>query len=344
MTHFLKTAIYLVISVFCVWGCRAEATVHLRTNTAHAFENARGAVLDAGLRPGVDLTVTSSSEFNGRPFLPPDRFIDDGLRAGANIISSSFAGWESRFDTILYERMVAGKLLHVYAYEPRKPQPDNTPPPAVFTTVNKIGGKTGDGIEFGVPLKYMNGKGQDSTPSGMTAQLAGLMACLQHFHPDWNWFDVKAALRATASRFAAGYDPQDYGYGAIDYHAANALKKADKLPLFPPAATHLPPKGRDLPFRINAFRQTRRFSDVLFKFTKRPSPVQRELTVAEVANLGGEPVYTSYIRKPSNNYVYRADRNETAYFVWLTMDSSGRLSRIEPYSIIGPITLKAESH
>jgi hypothetical protein len=57
-----------------------------------------------------------------------------------------------------------------------------------------IGGTTGGGIEFVVPTNYTHGKGQSASPSGVTAQVAGLLACLKYRHPSWIWFDVKAAV------------------------------------------------------------------------------------------------------------------------------------------------------
>lgn len=322
----------------------AGPLIKLRLNTAHGLGNARGAVLDAGLSLTSDVSVTPSSPEDGRPFLPPDKLLEDALTVGATILSSSFSGWSFLYDSIWYQKLSDSGRVHVFAYEPRKPQPKNAPPPASFVTVNKIGGLSGDGIEFGVPTTYMHGKGQSTTPSGVTAQLAGLMACLKHLHPDWNWFDIKAALRATAANFSTGYNPRNYGYGAIDYQAAHALGSADTLPLFAPAAVVLPQKGNQITFQINPFKQTRRMTDVLFRFTTQPAVHLKELTLPEITAMGGDLLYSSYLRIPtSNSYSYRPTRNETVYFVWFTMDSRGNYSRIEPYSILGPIRLQGPS-
>ncbi|HIJ96731.1 MAG TPA: hypothetical protein HPP94_13535 [Desulfuromonadales bacterium] len=179
----------------------AGTPVHLRINTSHGLSNALGAVSDAGLSVTDDVIISPSSEFNGRPFLPPDEFMRDALAVHATIMSSSFSNWDYLSDTAHYLKLTQQNLVHVFAYEPRKPQPPHAPPPAAFTTVNLTGGKTGGGIEFGIPKGYMNGRGQDTSASGVTAQLAGLMASLKYRHPAWNWFDVKAALRITAANF-----------------------------------------------------------------------------------------------------------------------------------------------
>ena len=230
-------------------------------------------------------------------------------------------------------------MVHVYAYVPSTPQPDKAPPPAAFVTVNRIGGKTGHGIEFGVPTTYMNGKGQSSTPSGVTAQLAGLMACLKFQHPAWNWFDVKAALRRTAANYPTGYNPQNYGYGVIDYPAANALHDAQMLPLFAPAAVLRPQQGNALPFSINPFQQSRREGDALFKFKSAPALCLAELSLAEIMDRGGQLIFLGDSTKSGNSAAYLVTREEIAYFVWFTKDASGRFSRIEPYSVLGPVHL-----
>jgi len=322
-------------------ACGAGSSVGLRTNTSHGVENARGAVSDAGLKLLFEVRVSPSSK-DDHGFLPPGRFIDDAKLAGASILSSSFSGWQSGFDAVLYQKLTANGMLHVYAYEPRTPQPDNAPPPAAFTTVNVIGGMTGHGIEFGVPAGYMKGKGQSSTPSGVTAQLAGLMASLKYRHPDWNWFDVKAALRSTAANYPKGYDPKHYGYGTIDYPAANALVDAQLLPLFPPAAVQLPHTGAVLSFYVNPFQQTRRVADALFKFRSPPSPNRAELSLAQLVSLGGQLLYLGDFTKKGNQANFRIMADEKAWFVWLTRDAAGRFSRIEPYSVLGPVLLKAK--
>jgi hypothetical protein len=219
-TGFLALA---VIACLCLpHFVGAASPVRLRINTSHGLSNARGAVIDAGLSSS-EVLVTPSSPDNGKLFLPPDKFMEDARSVGATILSSSFSGWDYLFDSKEYLQLTANGMLHVYAYEPRKPQPPGVPPPATFATVNKLGGTTGGGVEFGVPTDYMHGKGQSGSPSGVTAQAAGLLACLKYRHPSWNWFDVKAALRATAANYPTGYDQHSYGYGAINFEDANAF-------------------------------------------------------------------------------------------------------------------------
>lgn len=319
------------------------APVTLLVNTSHALANARGAVSDAGLKPETDVAVIATSPFQ-RPYVPPDRVIEEARRLGATVVSSSFSNWSFWFDSALYRDMVGNGIVHVFAYEPRQPQPRNAPPPAAFVTVNAVGKMTGDGIEFGVAPRYLNGRGGGTTPSEVTAQLAGLMASLKYRHPAWNWFDVKAALRATSANFGTGYDPAHYGYGAIDYAGANALGDPTTLPLFPPAAISLLLWGDEIDFRINSFRQSRRVADLLLTFTVPPRPSPHELTLPELVARGGRLVFSGDRSTTTNRVSYQALRDETIWFVWLTQDAAGRCSRIEPYAIIGPVTLQAAPH
>ena len=334
--------LFTAITLYLPLNPAAAQPVGLRINTTHGMSNAKGAVLDAGLKLTAEVAVTASSQSDGNPFLPPGKLIADAKAVGATILSSSFSGWQTTLDSLGYLPLTANSMVHVYAYEPKKTQPKKAPPPAAFVTVNKIGGKSGDGIEFGVPTTYMNGKGMSTTPSGVTAQLAGLMACLKYLHPTWNWFDVKAALRSTAANYATGYDPDRYGYGSIDYHRANALTDAARLPLFAPAAvpfTTKPQPGNQINFFVNSFKQTRRSTDALFKFTARPTVHLQELTLPEITARGGEWVFSGDLSKTKNIYTYSAMTAENSYFVWFTADANGSYSRIEPYSIIGPVKL-----
>jgi len=334
--------LFAAIILLMAFHATAAQPVGLLINTTHAMGNAKGAVLDAGLKLSAEVSVTASSEGNGTTYLPPDKLIVDAKRVGATILSSSFSGWHTALDSLGYLPLTANSMVHVYAYEPKKPQSKKAPPPAAFVTVNKIGGKTGDGIEFGIPSTYMNGKGMSATPSGVTAQLAGLMACLKYLHPSWNWFDVKAALRSTAANYASGYDADRYGYGSIDYHRANALTKAARLPLFAPAAVPFTTKsqgGDQVNFFVNSFKQTRRATDALFKFSAPPAVHLQELTLPEITARGGTWVFSGDLSKKKNIFTYKAKSDESIYFIWFTADSNGIYSRIEPYSIIGPIML-----
>jgi len=334
-----QTLVFLVLAalIACSSFSQAAEPVKLMINTSHGLSNAKGAVHDAGLSLSSQVLVSASSDQNGRPYLPPDALLDFGSANGATILSSSFSGWRYLYDSTGYAKLIDKNTTHVYAYEPRENQPPGTPPPAAFVTVNRLGGKTGGGIEFGVPVNYMKGKGGDSSPSGVTAQLAGLMACLKYRHPNWNWFDVKAALRTTASNFATGYDPRNYGYGTIDYYAANALDDPQRIPLFPPA-TVVARRGNLTIFRINAFRQRRRFTEALFRFSSRPPLTQKEMTLQDITDLGGKFICSSYLARDNSTYAYHITPGETFYFVWFTHDLHGNYSRIEPYGILGPFT------
>ncbi|MDD2897131.1 MAG: hypothetical protein PHI31_00325 [Desulfuromonadaceae bacterium] len=337
VVHFFVLSMVFGLMAGFLSPAMAGSPVHLRINTAHGLSNALGAVTDAGLSAITDVIITPSSELNGRPFIPPDKFISDAQSVQATIMSSSFSGWEHLFDTVLYPQLSKNNLVHVFAYEPRKPQPPGVPPPAVFVTANICGGKTGDGIEFGISKGYMSGRGQSDTPSGVTAQLAGLMASMKYTHQEWNWFDVKSALRMTASNFQSGYDPKASGYGCINYPAANALTDAHRFPLFPPASLMRLSTNNTVIFAVNSFKQSRRVTDALFKFRMRPIPKLKDLSLDEITALGGQLLYTGDRSETNNSLSVRVADNEMTFFVWLSKDAKGVYSRIEPYSILGPV-------
>ena len=334
-------SLFVVVSGCIHFAAIAGSPVILRINTSHGLENAKGAVMDAGLNLTTEVIVSASSPYDGRPFLSPDKFVADSKAVGATILSSSFSGWDYTYDSAGYLQLTNNEMVHVFAYEPRKKQPFNTPPPAAFVTVNKIEGMTGPGIEFCLPTNYMNGKGQSTTPSGVTAQFAGLMASLRYLHPEWNWFDIKASLRMTASNYAKGYDSLNYGYGTIDFHSANTLKDSEKLPLFAPSAVVRRQRGNQIDFQINSFKQSRRQADVLCKFYHYPFSSLKEISREDITAMGGHQIFSGDLSITTNSLSYKATINETVFFVWFTKDTKGIFSRIEPYSIIGPITLTA---
>lgn len=340
--QFSRYPIFIFLLVFLAQFCHAASSpISLRINTRHGFDNAKGAVVDAGLKPSVDILVTATSQHDGRPFLTADKFFEDALASGATIMSSSFNGWNFLYDSLLYRKLTDNGMVHVYAYVPKHSQPQDTPPPAAFVTVNKIGGATGGGIEFGVPANYMS-KGKSDTPSGVTAQLAGLMASLKFLHPTWNWFDIKAALRSTATNFSSGYDPLNYGYGIIDFQAANQLSRAENLPLFAPSViTRILPDER-IVFQINPFKQTRRFTEVLFRFRSRPAEKMKELSLSEIVAMGGEYMYSNYLRADPYAFAFTVTEDGKPYYAWFTQDYNGRYSRLESYSIFGPIRPSAK--
>jgi hypothetical protein len=170
------------------------------------------------------------------------------------------------------------------------------------------------------------------------------MASLKYYHPDWNWFDIKAALRSTASNFSSGYDPQKSGYGAVDYRMANSLTDAARFPLFPPAALMRIAKNNAVVFAINSFKQSRRAVDALFAFSVRPVPTRKELSLDELTAMGGHLLFTGDLSETTNTFALQLASNEQAYFVWLTKDAKWRYSRIEPYSILGPVLFAPEGY
>jgi hypothetical protein len=66
------------------------------------------------------------------------------------------------------------------------------------------------------------------------------------------------------------------------------------------------------------------------------------LSFSEIEVLGGQLLLIGDFSRSGNTVNFKVKKEETAYFIWLSKDASGRFSRIEPYSILGPVHLKTQ--
>jgi hypothetical protein len=133
-------------------------------------------------------------------------------------------------DDITYYQILSdanAMLSNAPAFQTGGALPNGTPPPTYSTNAsspNSANGGTGWGLEFAIPTSYL---GLDtSEDSWNSATMSGFLAALKHQHPAWTWFDVKAALRQTASNWPKGYSHLQFGYGLIDWNAANGIATA----------------------------------------------------------------------------------------------------------------------
>ncbi|HIJ96730.1 MAG TPA: hypothetical protein HPP94_13530 [Desulfuromonadales bacterium] len=94
-------------------------------------------------------------------------------------------------------------------------------------------------------------------------------------------------------------------------------------------------------FAINSYKQTRRTADALFRFRMRPIPTLKELTLAELSAMGGQLLFSGDRSVSTNSYAVQIPNDEMSHFVWLSRDARGVYSRIEPYSILGPVLFTA---
>jgi len=91
-------------------------------------------------------------------------------------------------------------------------------------SINPNSGSYGPGLEF---------YAWKSSESACTPYVAAMFARLMTDHPDWNFWDARAALRQTAWNYTRGGWVEDGGFGLLDWEAANTLSDSD-LALFGP--------------------------------------------------------------------------------------------------------------
>lgn len=200
---------------------------------------------------------------------------------------------------------------------------------SAVTSTNSGTGGSGWGVEFALSGNY---KGLVTTEDSWdSAAMAGFYAAMSQQHSTWNFFDIKAAFRQTASNWSVGYNANTYGYGILDYDSATAIGSAGTLYLQPPGmsvATHL---GYAI-VTLVPFRQTRRTREVIYVNPINTFPVKNEYTSADIAASGATLVYTSNGTDVEPSYAFIPVVNGTVTFVSFTTDGSGNYSRVESFS------------
>jgi len=282
-------------------------TVNVLNNTAHAISSIAASVtamLGAGVI-NVGVLVDGTSNVDGTPFVSDivtqasnasrTNYSNNGLTPDNNapygVTSNSFSSYTFAQETTWYSAMVAGGIINNWAYVPNGgPLPAGTVPPSATCVLLSAdsGATSGPGIEFGMTASY-KGVGTNS-PSAATAVMAGILASLKYNHPSWNWFDIKAALRQTAANWATGYDPTNYGFGAVNFDTATAV---GTIYLQPPAVTYTLTSD-DIVFTLYPFRQTRRVREEIWYIPGSAAlTIKNEWTSADLVALNATLVYQS---------------------------------------------------
>jgi hypothetical protein len=212
--------------------------------------------------------------------------------------------------------------------------PAGTAPPTYDTaisSVNSTNGGSGWGIEFGLSASYL---GLDTTEDSWdSAAMAGFLAALRYNHPSWNWFDIKAALRQTASQWALGYSHTAYGYGLVDWSAANAIASPGALYLQPPGVA-MTTTDTAAQITLYPFRQTRRSHEVIYSIN--PNYVwpagRNELLSADLAAAGATLLYSSNGTDVIPTVAIARPATAPLWIVAFTTDGAGHFSRVEEFS------------
>jgi hypothetical protein len=195
----------------------------------------------------------------------------------------------------------------------------------------------GTGIEFSMTPGY---KGfATGSPSGTTEAMTGVYSMLKTNHMSWTYADVKAALRQTADSWGAGYapyhaSPLGFGFGNINYDAANALSGPSAIYLQAPGMS-VQNHGYFAYVTVYPFLTTRRAREKVFVGGTWPAAsTLNEMTAAQVTAAGGTLIYDSAGATGAQTFSYAPAASGTAVFTALTLDASGNASRVETFSQI----------
>ena len=266
------------------------------------------------------------------------------------LVNNSFAGYSFNGgfgDPAAYTVLNAYGVLMSWAFVAAGPS--GTPPPITSATVTATAGPAALpephwGLEFGIVNNY---KGFDtSAPSWVAAAMTAILAAMRMDHPSWSWFEIKAALRQTASNWATGWNPSQFGYGAVDYDAATAIASTAALYLQPPIL-QVSLTGTDARLTLYPFRTARRAYEVVYLVPGTYTfPMKNELTAGDIAALvaaGGQLVFTGNGTDvtPSGSGTFTPTPGVVYTMIGFTTDGAGAYSRVEAWSRQGTITIPA---
>jgi hypothetical protein len=193
----------------------------------------------------------------------------------------------------------------------------------------------GTGIEFSMTPGY---KGfATGSPSGTTEAMTGLYSVIKTNHMTWTYADIKAALRQTADSWSAGYasyhaSPLGFGYGNVNYDAANTLSGPSAIYLQAPGMA-VDNRGHFAYVTVYPFLTTRRAREKIYAGGTWPAPsTLNEMTAAQVTAAGGTLIYDSAGATGAQTFTYAPAASGTVVLTAVTVDSLGNASRVESFS------------
>ena len=188
------------------------------------------------------------------------------------------------------------------------------------------------GVSFELSASY---KGFNTTAaSWVTAAMSAIYLALKYDHPTWTVPDITGALRQTAANWSTDYNASNYGYGVVDYDAADSISSTSSIYLEPPTVD-VANYGYYARITLYPFRQTRRAYEVVY--SENPSyswPVKNEYTTSDLTAAGGTLLYTSNGTDVTPSFLYVPSVSGTLNIVAFTTDGSGNYSRVESFSKI----------
>jgi hypothetical protein len=337
---------WLAVSLFAGYCYAGPSVLNGGTHAATFIAPAITAVLGAG-HVDSDIFVDRTSDTNvntvqqfqivsGTQFFSVATSTADN-HAVYGVLNESFGGYSTTLEFDDYATLASANATLSHPYARSNPAPKTPPPVAtvVSSAPNSANGGTGPGIEFALPANY---KGLDtSADSWVSAEMAGLLAALKFNHPGWTYPDIKAALRQTAANWASGYSSSFFGYGAIDWDAANALASTSALYLQPPLLLATLANNAQILVTVYPFRQTRRAYENVYVVPAGYSwPLKNEYTTADIVASGATLVFSS---QGSNAVTPSGIANMLAQpgtyqMIGFTTDGLGNFSRVEAFSAV----------
>lgn len=291
-------------------------------------------LIAASTNPGAALYANNSAALeNAAPY---------------SVLNQSSTGYTLQsLDQQNYATLAANNQVYVMAFC-GSPLAGDYPPvmastilPSLSTIANTPDGGSGCGYGSGIEFSMTPGyKGfATGTPSGTTEAMSGVYSVLKTNHPTWTYRDIKAALRQTADSWGAGYatyhaSPLGFGYGNINYDAANALSGTSAIYLQAPGMA-VNNYGQYAQITLYPFVTTRRAKEVVYVGGTWPAAsTLNEMEAAQIVAAGGTKIYDDGGASGIQTFDYAPAASGSATFTVLTLDSSGNGSRVESFSRI----------
>ena len=320
----------------CMTGYSNNLGGGLPVNANGCFTYASGSYSEVYTPTAIlvpDSTNTGASLFAGATATASNH-------APYSIMSTSYTGYSIEGDDqVYYNTLSSNDQISVWPF--CGGDQINGYPGVVTSSILSLtgGSQCGPGlnIEFSMSNAY---DGFDTVDqSAASVGLAAIYAVIKKNHSSWHMADIKAALRQTASSWSSGYaetqsSPTGYGYGNVNFSAANALSGTSAIYLQAPGMTiHNLQSWAQI--TLYPFVTTRRAKEVVYAGGTWPNPNSlNEMTAAQIAAAGGTKILDDGGNTGAQTYTYVPGTTGSVTFTAITLDSSGNGSRVESFSQI----------
>ncbi len=344
--------------LICFFSLSAISAPNVLSNSDHAASNIQSALTALSIS-GVVVNQTCASPCGSAIIAPGSPFILFALGAGPfyalnsstvvnhqpyTVLTESTTNYSEVLDQQNYNTLETNGIIYSMPHCPTMPlSPDY--PPVTMVNVLPAGASShtvatcgyDGGTEFSLSANYLYA-GSTGSPSATGATMAGILAAMKNTQSTWNWFDIKGALRQTASNWATGWTQNNggaLGYGNVNYAAASTLASTANIFLQAPGFVVIN-HGYYAQILLYPFATTRRVKEEIFVGGSWPAASTiNEMTATQVTAAGG-----THIAQCDNTGTtafscsYAVPATGSATFTALTLDASGNGSRVESFSQI----------